>query len=79
MAMDGDVMGSAIAAVLINRSTVPPTPDMAANIQQFWKDVAAEVVIHIQEYAEVPAGIGVSTTGTASAQTGATTGAGQVQ
>jgi hypothetical protein len=47
MAMDGDVLGVAVANVLINKSTIPPTPDMVTNIQQFWKDVCNE---HVNTY-----------------------------
>jgi hypothetical protein len=79
MAMDGDVLGLAIAAVLIGKSTVPPTPEMVLNMQQFWKDVSAEMVGHITDFAEVPAGIAVSTTGSPTAQTGATTDAGKIK
>jgi hypothetical protein len=78
MAMNGDVLGLAIAAVLLRKSTVPPTPDMITNIQEFWKDVSGEFVGHIQKNAEVPLGISVSTTGTAAAQKGATDAPGKV-
>jgi hypothetical protein len=79
MAMNSDILGLAIAKVLTDRSTVPPTPDMITNIQQFWKDVSAEMVGHIQDYAEVPAGISVATSGGPASQTGATTAAGTVK
>jgi hypothetical protein len=74
MAMDADVLGTALAQVVIAGSTVPPTPDMAANMQTFWKKMAKEIVAHIQDNAEVPAGIAVST----SAGDGSTTGPGKV-
>jgi hypothetical protein len=54
MAMDGDALGEAVANVLIKKSTVPPTPAMVTNIQQFWKDVCNEHVKHIQNNAEIP-------------------------
>jgi hypothetical protein len=79
MAMDSDALGAAIAKVLTDRSAVPPTPDMIANIQQFWKDVSAEMVGHIQNNAEVPAGISVATSGGPASQTGETTAAGTVK
>jgi hypothetical protein len=75
MAMDSNALGIALANVLIKKSTIPPTPDMVTNMQQFWKDVAKEYVDHIQDNAEVPAGIPVST----SAGDGATSGAGKVK
>jgi hypothetical protein len=78
MAMNSDTLGLAIANTLIGKSVIPPTPDMVVNIQQFWKDVAADVVGHIQEHAEVPSGIPVSTTGNETAQSGATTAQGAV-
>jgi hypothetical protein len=78
MAMDGDVLGLAIAAVLLGKSTVPPTPDMITNIQDFWKSVGGEMVGHIQKNAEVPLGISVSTTGSPTAQKGATDAPGKV-
>jgi hypothetical protein len=79
MAMDSDILGLAIAKTLMDKSAIPPTPDMIVNIQQFWKDVSKDVVDHITDNAEVPAGIEVATTGSAAAQTGATTSAGQVK
>jgi hypothetical protein len=75
MAMDSDALGMAVAKTLIGKSTVPPTPDMVTNIQQFWKDVCKDFVDHIQEKAEVPAGIAVSTSG----GPGSTTGTGKVK
>jgi hypothetical protein len=48
-------------------------------MQKFWKDIANEIVSHIQSNAEVPAGIEVATTGSETAQKGATTGPGKVK
>ena len=59
MALDGDALGLAIAQTILGKSTIPPTPGMIANIQEFWKDIAAVLVGHIQDNAEVPAGISV--------------------
>jgi hypothetical protein len=75
MAMDGDVLGEAVANVLIKKSTIPPTPAMVTNIQQFWKDVCNEHVKHIQNNAEVPPGITLNAGG----YSGSTTGAGKVK
>jgi hypothetical protein len=78
MAMDSDALGLKWANVIINASATPPTPDMITNMQKFWKDMAKEAVTHIQDNAEVPAGISVSTTGSATSQAGKTTDAGKV-
>jgi hypothetical protein len=79
MAMNSDILGMAIAKVLMDKSTVSPTPGMITNIQQFWKDVSAEIVGHIQDNAEVPAGISVTTSGGPTSQTGVTTAVGTVK
>ena len=79
MALDADRLGLAIASTIISKSIVLATPEMVTNIQQFWKDVAADMVGEMQDNAEVPSGIPVSTTGTEAAQSGSTTGAGKVQ
>jgi hypothetical protein len=75
MAMDSDVLGLAIAQTLMSRSTIPPTPEMTVNIQQFWKDVSKNVVTHIQGNADVLPGIAL----TAGPETGATTGTGKIK
>jgi hypothetical protein len=75
MAMDSDVLGLAIAQTMMSMTTVPPTPEMAANMQRLWKAVAKNIVEHIQENAEVPAGIPVN----ASGYIGATTDKGKVK
>jgi hypothetical protein len=75
MAMDSDVLGLAIAQTLMSRSTIPPTPEMTVNIQQFWKDVSKNVVTHIQGNADVLPGIAL----TAGQETGATTGTGKIK
>jgi hypothetical protein len=79
MAMDKDVLGMALAGVVVDASSVPPAPDQLINIQTFWKNMSAVIIAHIQDNAEVPAGIAVSTTGSASAQTGATTAPGTIK
>jgi hypothetical protein len=75
MAMDADALGLALASVVIERSAIPPTPDMIVNLQQFWKDVAKEHVDHIKNFAEVPTGIAVQV----GPDSGATSGKGQVK
>jgi hypothetical protein len=79
MAMDKDVLGMALAGVVVGASSVPPTPDQLVNIQTFWKNMAAVIIAHIQDNAEVPAGIAVSTTGSPTAQTGKTTEPGTIK
>jgi hypothetical protein len=74
MAMDSDTLGEKWADVIIKASVVPPTPDMIVNIQRFWKNMAKEAVGHINDNAEVPPGISVSTP----VGPGSTTGTGKV-
>jgi hypothetical protein len=75
MAMNSDTLGAAISSVIIEGSPVPPTPAMEANITDFWQKVAKKWVGHIQDNAEVPAGITVTT----STGSGSTTGTGKVK
>jgi hypothetical protein len=79
MAMDKDKLGLALSGVVVSASSVPPGPDQLANLQAFWKDMADAIITHIQDNAEVPAGIAVSTSGSPSAQTGETTTSGTVK
>lgn len=76
MAMNGDTLGVAIADAIMD---VTASAAGKAQCREFWKKVANEIVSHIQSNAEVPAGISVSTTGTSTAQSGATTAPGSVQ
>lgn len=76
MAMNGDTLGVAIADAIMDASA---SEAGKTQCREFWKKVANEIVSHIQSNAEVPAGISVSTTGTSTAQTGATTAPGSVQ
>lgn len=76
MAMSGDVLGKAIADAIVDSGA---SADGKAQCENFWTKVAAEIVSHIQENAQVLAGIPVSTTGTQTAQSGATTGPGSIQ
>lgn len=76
MAMNGDTLGMAIAAAILDSGA---SAAGKAQCEEFWKKVANEIVSHIQSNAEVPAGISVSTSGSSTAQTGSTTSAGQVQ
>lgn len=75
MAMNGDVLGKAIAEAILDARATEEAKEQCIS---FWQKIGNEIVSHIQENAEVPAGISVSTTGTQSAQTGATTAPGSV-
>jgi len=68
-------MGTAVANAIIH-SDAPP--EVKAAVVQLWQKVCTEIVKHIAANAEVPAGISVSTTGSATAQTGATSAPGKV-
>ena len=75
MAMDGDALGLAIAAAVLDSGA---TAEGKAMCEDLWKKVGNAIVDHIVNNAEVPAGISVSTTGTQYAQSGSTTSAGSV-
>ena len=75
MAMNGDTLGIAIATAVLDSGA---SAAGKAQCEEFWKKVANEIVSHIKDNAEVPAGISVSTTGSSTAQSGSTTTAGQV-
>ena len=74
MAMDGTAMGDAVAEAL---AAIIPKSDITV-LKPIWEAVCQAIVAHIKANAEVPAGIGVSTTGGPTAQTGATTDAGTI-
>ncbi|MBQ7752639.1 MAG: hypothetical protein IJR80_03160 [Treponema sp.] len=75
MAMNGDTLGLAIAAAVLDSGA---TAEGKAMCEDLWKKVGNAIVDHIVNNAEVPAGISVSTTGTQYAQSGSTTSAGSV-
>ena len=79
MAMNGDTLGMAIATAVLDSGA---SAAGKAQCEEFWKKVANEIVSHIQQNAEVSAGITVTTTDTVpgvhSAHTGATTVPGSV-
>jgi hypothetical protein len=76
--MSKDVLGLALAQVVIDAASTPPSGDQLANIKQFWTDFADAVITHIQTMGQVSPGIPVSTAGGPAAQTGATTGPGTI-
>ena len=75
MAMSKDVLGKAIADMIVSASA---PAEQKAQIQSLWTDIAGAIIDHITTNATitVAAGIPVSTAGTAAAQTGATTSTG---
>lgn len=75
MAMNKTTLGKAIADLIIDANA---PADMKAKITAQWTDIAGAIIDHIKDNAQVTvaAGIAVSTTGTAAAQTGATTATG---
>lgn len=75
MPMNGNAMGQEIWDAVKAATGQPDSPEALA----VWKAVAGAIVAHIKTNAQIPAGIAVSTTGSASAQTGATTAPGTVQ
>jgi hypothetical protein len=73
--LNGTTLGDDIANIL----TAGDAPaDVKAGIKTLWEKISAAIVSHIQANASVTvqAGIPVSTAGSPSAQTGATTGPG---
>jgi hypothetical protein len=76
MPMNGNVLGTDIAnAVMDSRATA----EARAKVTENWQKIADVLVKHIQDNAEVQAGIPVKTTGSATAQTGATDGLGEIK
>jgi hypothetical protein len=76
MAMNGMTLGNNIYNLIVNAPA--PSADQAQlkeNINKLWQDICEAIVSHIQQNAEVAvqSGITVATTGTAAAQSGATT------
>jgi hypothetical protein len=75
MAMDFDALGTKLAQdILIQCGQLPAGPAFA-KMKEFWTTASKDFVQHIQENAEVPAGISVST----SAGSGSTSGTGKVK
>ena len=75
MAMNKTVLGKALADLVIS----PDAPaEMQTKIIKQWTDIAEVIINHISQNATitVASGIPVSTTGSSTAQTGATTGTG---
>lgn len=76
MAMDGNLLGKEIAEA-ITYDDAPEESKLA--VLAIWKKIGSAIVDHIKNNAVVPAGIAVSTTGSESAQTGATTAPGSIK
>jgi len=75
MALNGDMLGTEIANAIID-SRAPP--EVKVKVIELWQKIGGAIVSHITTNAEIPAGIAVSTAGSAAAQTGATTAPGKV-
>jgi len=75
MPMNGNQLGSEIAAAITDAEA---SSEAQAQVLELWKKIGSAIVKHITTNAQVPSGIAVSTTGSAAAQTGATTGTGVV-
>ena len=74
MAMSKELLGKAIADLIIDASA---PADMKTKITTQWTDIAGAIIDEIKKATiTVAAGIPVSTTGSAAAQTGATTSTG---
>jgi hypothetical protein len=75
MAMNFDALGTKLAQdILVQCGQLPAGPAFA-KMKEFWTIVAKDAVQHIQENAEIPAGISVTT----SAGSGSTSGTGKVK
>jgi hypothetical protein len=75
MAMNGNGLGQEIANAITASNA---TPEAKAAVLALWQKIGTAIVNHITTNAVVPAGISVSTTGTAAAQSGSTNGPGKV-
>ena len=75
MAMNGDVLGKKIADLVISSDA---DADAKVKIIKLWSDISTEIISHISQNATitVAAGIPVTTAGSPTAQTGATTATG---
>ena len=73
--LNGTVMGDAIAEAIVDARA---SAAGKAQCREFWEKVGKAIVDHITANAQVNSGIPVSTTGSAVAQTGATTGTGTI-
>jgi hypothetical protein len=75
MALSGDILAKSIVDAIIDPNA---SADAKAKVDAIWSKIAHEIVDHFKKNAEVTvaAGIAVSTTGSATAQAGATTASG---
>jgi hypothetical protein len=76
MAMDGNKLGQEITAAIVD-GAAPPI--IQAQVLTLWQKIGGAIVKHIQDNAEVPAGIPVTTNGGPTSQTGSTTDPGAVK
>jgi hypothetical protein len=79
MALNGTAMGDAVASAIKGVIDGKGQGDCDLGLmKEIWEAACTQIVSHITANAVIPPGINVSTTGSASAQTGATTGPGQI-
>jgi hypothetical protein len=76
MPMNGNAMGTDIAEAIMDSKA---TAAARAKVIENWQKIGDVIVKHIQDNADVQAGIPVKTTGTATAQTGKTDDIGKVK
>ena len=58
MAMNGNKLGTDIANAIIHADA---PPEVKAEVIKLWQIIAGEIVSHIQQNAQVPPGIAVTT------------------
>ena len=75
MAMNGKLLGKEIADAIISSKA---DAKAKAAVLELWEKIGGAIVDHITTNAEVPAGITVKTTGSPTAQSGATDAPGSV-
>jgi hypothetical protein len=76
MPMDGNVLGTDIANAVMDAKA---TAAARAKVIENWKKIGDVIVKHIQDNADVLAGITVKTFGSATAQSGETDGMGKIK
>jgi len=75
MAMDGNKLGLEITDAIMNMNA---PMEVQVKVIELWQKIGCAIVDHITTNGVIPAGISVSTTGSAASQTGATTAPGKI-
>ena len=75
MAMNGTTLGDTIASIITDASA---SSEAQAQVKALWEQIGVAIISHIQSNAvvTVASGIAVTTSGSATAQTGVTTATG---